>query len=149
MKKYLVLLLSLVLAMTTLSSCGSKDVNQDALGSLIGEYQAVEFDNGNDNDYVGGWWHLSIIDELSDEGSDFSIYDNEAGNPGVEGKMLLVDDANIKIEINPDYYDKLPTSSWQDSGDFLEMTYAVTDDGIELTNNGKTIHFVKESVDEE
>lgn len=149
MKKYLVLLLSLVLAMTTLASCGSKDVNQDALGSLIGEYQAVEFDNGNDNDYVGGWWHLSIRDELSDEGSDFSIYDNEAGNPGVEGKMLLVDDANIKIEINPDYYDELPTSSWQDSGDFLEMTYAVTDDGIELTNNGKTIHFVKESVDEE
>ncbi|MBQ0040550.1 MAG: hypothetical protein KBS56_00735 [Clostridiales bacterium] len=117
----------------------SPDVDAAALNNIIGEYQAVAVED--EDNFVGGWWHLSIRDEYSEEGSDFSIYDNEAGNPGVEGKIVKLDDSSMVIEINPDYYDELPSSNWNDSGDTLEMTYVKTDSGIELTNSDCTIAF--------
>lgn len=143
MKKTCVILLSIIMAFTVLTACGTNttdNVDVAALNNVVGEYQAVAVED--EDNFVGGWWHLSIRDEYSEEGSDFSIYDNEAGNPGVEGKIVKLDDSSIVIEINPDYYDELPSGNWNDSGDTLEMTYVKTDDGIELTNNSVTISFI-------
>ena len=145
MKKTCVILLSIIMALTVFTSCGtntSADIDAAALSKILGEYQAVAVED--EDNFVGGWWHLSIRDEYSEEGSDFSIYDNEAGNPGVEGKIISIDDSNIVIKIDPDYYDQLPSYHWKDAGEYLEMTYTKTDDGIELTNNGYTVKFNEE-----
>lgn len=142
MKRFLVFTLSIIMALTVFTACGtntSADIDSAALNNILGEYQAVAVED--EDNFVGGWWHLSIRDEYNEEGSDFSIYDNEAGNPGVEGKIVKLDDSNIVIEINPDYYDELPSGNWNDSGDTLEMTYVKTDSGIELTNSDYAIEF--------
>lgn len=151
MKRLLVLTLSFLMALATFISCGENESVKDyvpvdpaALAKIVGDYQAVEFDNGVDDDYIGGYWHLTILNDDEKYGNYLTIYDNEAGNPGVEGEIVSTDDSNIVIKIDPDYYDQLPSYHWKDAGEYLEMTYTKTDDGIELTNNGYTVKFNEE-----
>lgn len=139
MKRRFAVILVLLLATAMLAACGSRDIDRDALILAMGEYQAVPVDDPDD--YIGSWWHLSILEGDYEYGNYLTIYDNEAGNPGVEGKIVLIDDNNIKVKIDPDYYDELPSGKWKDSGDYLELTYERTPDGIILTNNGKSIRF--------
>lgn len=150
MKRNFAITLVLLLTATMLVACGSSDIDREALILAMGEYQAVEVDNPDD--YIGGWWHLSILEDDCEYGDYLSIYDNEAGNPGVEGEIVLLDDKNIKIKIDPDYYDELPSGEWKDSGRYLELTYERISDGIILTNNEKSITFnwdMPEDVEEE
>ena len=149
MKRYFVIIMVLLLTAVMFASCGSSDIDRDELICAIGEYQAVEVDDPDD--YIGGWWHLSILEDDYEYGDYLSIYDNEAGNPGVEGEIVFFDDKNIKVKIDPDYYDELPSGEWKDSGRYLELTYERISDGIILTNNEKSIRFdwdMTESVDE-
>ncbi len=139
MKRIIVCIISLVLAMSMLTACGSADVDGDALQKIVGEYQVVAVED--EDNYVGSWWHLSIMNDNDEYGDYLSIYDNEAGNPGVEGQIVALDETNIKVKIDPDYYDELPSANWKDSGDYLELTYAMTGDGIALSNNGTELHF--------
>ena len=139
MKRLFAIVLALMLSAVMLSACGSSDIDKEALTLAMGEYQAVEVDDPDD--YIGSWWHLSILEDDYEYGDYLTIYDNEAGNPGVEGKIVLIDDKNIKVKIDPDLYDQLPSGQWKDSGEYLELTYERTPDGIILTNNGKSIVF--------
>ena len=143
MKRFFAIILMLMLTVAMLTACGaneiSNEIDREALYCANGEYQAVEVDDPDD--YIGSWWHLSILDNDHEYGDYLSIYDNEAGNPGIEGKIVLIDDKNIKVKIDPELYDQLPSSKWKDSGDCLELTYERTPDGIILTNNGKSIRF--------
>ena len=139
MKRRFAIILVLLLAVSMITACGSKDIDREALVLANGEYQAVEVDDPDD--YIGSWWHLSILEDDYEYGDYLTIYDNEAGNPGVEGKIVLIDDKNIKVKIDPNYYDQLPSGQWKDSGEYLELTYERTPDGIILTNNGKSIRF--------
>lgn len=109
MKKFTFLLIC-VLGISLLAACGNQgSVDDEIFSSLIGEYQVVAQENDNHELSVGGWWHLSVLDE---EGPYLSIYDNEAGNPGVEGKVVALDESNIKIETDPDLTDELPAFEW-------------------------------------
>lgn len=139
MKKHSAIILMLLLAVVMLTACGSEDIDREALVLVNGEYQAVEVDDPDD--YIGSWWHLSILEDDQEYGDYLTIYDNEAGNPGVEGEIVLIDDNNIKVKIDPDFYDQLPSGQWKDSGEYLELTYEKTPDGITLTNNEKSIIF--------
>ena len=139
MKKYFTVLIILLLTTTIFAACGSSDIDREALTNANGEYQAVEVDDPDD--YIGSWWHLSILEDDYEYGDYLSIYDNEAGNPGVEGKIVLIDDKSIKVEIDPELYDELPSGQWKDSGEYLELTYERIPEGIILTNNGKSIRF--------
>ena len=73
-----------------------------------------------------------------------SIYDNEAGNPGVEGKIDFIDGSSLIVKIDPDYYEELPSAKWKSDGKTLEVKYMKTDKGIELKNNDATVSFIKE-----
>ena len=117
------------------------DIKNDDIKDIAGEYQVVAVEDvKNDEDYVGTWWHLSI-----DSKEEYlSIYDNEAGNPGVEGKIDFIDGSSLIIKIDPDYYEELPSAKWKSDGETLEVKYMKTDKGIELENNGKTLTFIKE-----
>ena len=151
MKKYIIVLIAAIISLAMLVSCSNTEavkdyvpVDEAALAQIVGDYQAVEFDNGVDDDYIGGYWHLTILADNEEYGNYLTIHDNEAGNPGVEGEIVSTDDSNIVIKIDPDYYDQLPCGRWKDSGEYLEMTYVKTDDGIELTNNEYTVEFNEE-----
>lgn len=121
-----------------LNGCGSgnTEIDSDCQSNIIGEYQAVEVDASDD--YIGGWWHLSIID---DDGLYLSIYDNEAGNPGIEGFVKSLDETQITVEYDPDYFDAFPSSKWETDGAYLKLNYELKDDGICLINNDTSVFF--------
>lgn len=117
------------------------DFKTDDIKDIAGEYQVVAVEDvENDEDYVGTWWHLSI----DSKEKYLSIYDNGAGNPGVEGKINFIDGSSLIVKIDPDYYEELPSGKWKSDGETLEVKYKKTDEGIELENNGKTLTFIKE-----
>ena len=136
-----------IVIMTTclLAGCSNGPEWADKAKSIAGEYQAVEVDPQDDPDgYIGGYWHLSIRDDEEAGGWYLAIYDNEAGNPGVEGLIESMDDTSIVVRIDPDYYDELPSGQWESDGETLEMSYACEEGGIVLTNNDQSITFTEE-----
>lgn len=90
-----------------------------------------------------GYWGLFIGDTNSK--FSLSLYDAEAGNPGVEGKVTYLDETTIKIKVDPDYYEELPSGKWECDGKTLELAYEMTPYGIILTNNGDSVEFGRES----
>lgn len=120
----------------------AKAVDEDEdFKDIAGEYQVVAVEDvENDEDYVGTWWHLSI----DSKEKYLSIYDNEAGNPGVEGKIDFIDGSSLIVKIDPDYFEELPSGKWKSDGETLEVKYKKTDNGIELENNDATVSFTKE-----
>ena len=127
MRKVLICIISALLCFMLVSCSGG--INEEALSLLDGDYNVED-----------SWWHLSI----SSEEKYFSIYDHEAGNPGVEGEITALDESSITIKIDPDYYDCLPGDDWECDGVTLTVEYEKTDDGIILTNNGQELRFVNE-----
>lgn len=140
----MIYVLLLAIAVVSVGCAAPRNIDSECYDKVTGEYQAQAQDNGNDDDYVGSWWHLSIgEDEAGKEY--FSIYDNGAGNPGISGAIVTLDDSNIEISIDEEYYDELPSAHWQTDGGRLKLTYEMTDKGIELTNNDFTILFIDEN----
>lgn len=133
----------LILCLLALSACGGGNakIDEEALASVLGEYQAVPAEDAGEEDFVGSWWHLSV----TEEGPYLSIYDNGAGNPGVEGRITALDGENLTVEWDPDYTEKLPHPGWSLDGGNLNLTYALTDGGIVLKNSGKAVEFTKEA----
>lgn len=130
-----------------MTACGSSgDVDSEALKAISGEYQAKGIYNKEFNEYDGSYWHLSIIPSGTyDHENDYlSIYDNSAGNPGVEGDISYLDSEKLKVRIDTDYYEELPDGDWECDGETLELSYQKTDEGIVLTNNGKDVLFLTE-----
>lgn len=136
MRKVLEIVISLMLVIAF--ACGCSDAGNRYLDEITGEYEVSVEESSDQN--VGEWWHLSIIDD-DEYGEYLSIYDVEAGNPGVEGKITSIDDSTITINIDPDLYEQLPTDKWKCDGKTLTLDYAKAGDGIELTNNGTTVKF--------
>lgn len=145
MKKTTAIIILLIFIIIVACGCGDRGdtggVNDEALTKLIGDYDVSVEESFDKN--VGEWWHLSIIDN-DEYGKCLSIYDAQAGNPGVEGTITFLDDSTMEIAIDPDYYDDLPTYEWECDGKTLLLEYVRTDDGIELTNKGTTIKFTEE-----
>lgn len=105
---------------------------------IEGQYQIIE--SKSDDKEVGTWWHLSIVKD--EDGKQYlAIYDNEAGNPGVEGEIVELTEDYIKIDIDQDYYDELPTYDWKQEGRYLELNYIDRGKDIELLNNDISLYF--------
>lgn len=125
-----------------------KTISSDEYAAVCGDYQAV----GNEvdgEDYVGTYWHLTICEMDGEDGQVpyLTIYDNAAGNPGIEGKIVGLHDQTIMIEYDPDYYEELPSAHWEVSGKYLELTYEQSESGITLTNHDYGIVFEKDIED--
>lgn len=135
MKRINFVLVAALCFLLTLSACGADaSVDKDIAAQLAGDYQVTGLEDN--------YWHLYI--GLEEDTAILSIYDNAAGNPGVEGEMVLLDDAHIKLKYDKDLYEALPADGWQLSGDYLEMTYSLEDDRLTLTNNDVSLTFVWE-----
>ena len=139
MRKFLALAMIMAFALAATSCKKMPDgVDKDVFNLISGDYQVVAEEN--DDDYIGTWWHLSIHYD-DEQGPYLSIYDNEAGNPGVEGPIVELNNDSVKIQWDPDYMDQLPSGKWKLDGDFLTMDYQINADGIELTNSGRSLQF--------
>lgn len=133
-------IIAIVLSFASLVKVFINFKNED-IRDIAGEYQVVAVEDvENDEDYVGTWWHLHI----DSKEKYLSIYDNEAGNPGVEGKIDFIDGSSLTVRIDPDYYEELPSAKWRSDGETLEVKYMKTDKGIELENNGEVLSFIRE-----
>lgn len=111
------------------------DLSDDAMGyfeKVTGGYTIQEVESDDKDEYVGWYWYLSIFH--NDYGPYLSIYDCEAGNPGVEGYISYIDERNITVLIDYWYYEEMPKANWAEEDLVLELQYELTDDGIILTN---------------
>lgn len=134
---------ALLVSCTADRSTADRSIDKNYYTDLCGDYQAVEQLAGNEEDHVGGWWHLYIGE--GDDGKEYlSIYDNEAGNPGVEGEIVTLNENIITININDEYYEEMPSSHWKEEGGRLVLNYGLTGSGVEITNNGYTVMFVND-----
>lgn len=121
------------------------DIDMEALKGLEGEYQAQESGEEGSSDYVGSWWHLSISADHEDLGPYLSVYDNAAGNPGFEGRIMYLKDDIIIVEIDEDLFEEMP-ADWQPEG---EGKYAVLDcslsgDDVLLGYRGSEVRFLRD-----
>lgn len=139
MRKRIVAAIMICMMMLCLLACAKIDesIDESAAGTVLGEYQAAD---GSDTD---PWWHLSIIYDEEDR-LYLSIYDNGAGNPGIEGPVVLLDDEQIAIEYDEDYYEQMPSEKWKTDGKYLIMSYSLTGERITLSNGGADADFEKE-----
>lgn len=133
------MLLLPIMTMCLFASCGSDltedgSIDVDKFSSLEGEYQ-VEY-----SDEVGSWWNLSI-DIYEDDEYHLTIFDGEAGNPGVEGTIVDLSKDSMTIKVNQESYEELPTSKWKMDGDHLTLKYKKEGCSITLSNHGFDIKF--------
>jgi hypothetical protein len=103
------------------------------MSDFIGDWEASGYALGKDI-YTG---YLSM--RVEDDGS-FSIYDQEAGNPGIEGKMTVVDSETIKLECGSDDFD----SPWPGLQLTDELEYHFYNaNQVRITYKDKSIVFSK------
>ena len=72
-----------------------------------------------------------------------AIFDNGAGNPGVEGQIISLDNKKIVIKVDYDLYEGTP-GDWKLGDDTLELDYTIEDDGtLVLSNSGSKGEFAE------
>ena len=110
------------------------DIDLEVLKKILGDYQAEE-----------SFWHLFISEEYEENGPYLSVYDNGAGNPGFEGRIMYLKDGIVIVEIDADLFKEMP-AGWEPEGDgkYAILDYYVTDEGIRLGYRGNELDFVKE-----
>lgn len=137
--KRLSILMALFLCFTMLSACGKEEevVNGDRFNDIAGEYQLED-----------SYWHLSIWED--EDGQFLSIYDIEAGNPGIRGEITSLDQKNICIACDAELSEELPSKKWALEGAYLVLSYKKTEEGIILENGGAELEFITDhSLDED
>lgn len=120
-------------------------VDQEILARLAGQYGIPYDDAYYDNEC---FWEMVIFTEpdefFTTKPPVLMIYDAETGDPGLAGTIVELDTDTIKIKIDNDMTDKeYYPSGWEMESNTMEFTYEETEDGLELTNHGKTFTFVK------
>lgn len=130
MKKILLTLAVTLLFVFPLCSCGT-----EVPAALTGEWECQDSSYGCEAGY--GYLALRI-----EENGHFSLYDAEAGNPGISGTMKGAADAltgTVEISCESDDFD--PPACWEiEEKDTLEFE-AVTPGRIKLSHNGKSLSF--------
>ena len=142
MKKYISVVIISIILIFTLGGCETKkNIDKECMSNISGVYHVVEQDNGNDADYVGGWWVLFIgdYDGPDYEGPYFTIYDS-CGNPGVEGPIISLNEDEIQVDCS-EIQDELPSAHWKLDGNTLVVNYKIIESAIELTNENFPIIF--------
>ena len=109
------------------------DIDLKELKKITGDYQSDSY------------WHLFITEEYEEKGPYLSVYDNSAGNPGFEGRIMYLKDGIVIVEIDADLFEEMP-ADWEPEGDdkYAILDYSVTDEGIRLGYRGKELEFLKE-----
>lgn len=146
MKNKKILIVSIIALMIivlyfVVSTVISSQIDKRQLEKLEGEYRPTDEDLS--------WMVLTISSEggmIMDDGPGvpyLAIFDDEAGNAGVEGEIIGVDEDTIIIKINKDFYERLPHDNWKTTlfDSRLEMHYKKSMENLILENNGEEMEF--------
>ncbi|MBQ1471104.1 MAG: hypothetical protein IIZ34_01945 [Eubacterium sp.] len=145
------LLATLLIGLIMLPGCTQKEkddkdkkqettVMEAAFKQFKPAYQAV----GKNN-----FWHIDFTRDFKNEDTGetydyyMAIFDNGAGNPGVEGQIISLDNKKIVIKVDYDLYEGTP-GDWKLGDDTLELDYTIEDDGtLVLSNSGSKVEFAE------
>ncbi len=104
-------------------------VDQEALAPFVGEWDCQEstLEERGDEEYR----YVGYLDLRVEEDGTFSMYDAEAGNPGMAGKMYPDTEGTVKLDCEKDDFD--PPFCWLDISTDGELSYQfLTEDGTEF-----------------
>ena len=106
----------MLLCIALLCACGKKTAGLENHPEFIGSWQCAEAPLEHPDYYTG--YLMWVINE---DGS-FSMYDAEAGNPGIAGNLQIVSDKELQLECNTeDDFD--PPVTWEDMEETQTVTY--------------------------
>lgn len=111
-------------------SCGTeKEVNKDALAPFVGKWDCQE-STLEERGYEGYLYVGYLVLRVEEDGT-FSLYDAEAGNPGMAGKMYPDAGGSVELDCSKDDFD--PPFSWTGISTNAELSYQfLTENGMEL-----------------
>ncbi len=129
MKKIFCIALCIIVVLAC-CGCGEvKEVNKDALAPFVGEWDCQEStleERGDEGYLYVGYFTLRV-----EEDGSFSMYDGEAGNPGMAGMMYPEDDGTVYLDCDKDDFD--PPFSWSGISTKETLNYQiVNEDGIDV-----------------
>lgn len=112
-KKVLTIALALTLCLGCLALSGCE--KEFDLTPFVGQWEC-EDNPLNDPGYYTGYLALKVAKD-----GEFSIYDVEAGNPGVAGTLALVGEDTLQINCTEEDFDVPP--NWSTMGKQQTLTY--------------------------
>ena len=140
-----VILLLIVMLTRALAGCseGGKAESEPIAEEFRGGWDCEETTLEDPDSYTA-YLHM----EVSDDGS-YSMYDAEAGNPGIEGRLEVISDTELILHINKTVDTDIPVE-WEGISYDQKMKYCFTHDGkLQISyDNGKktsTLVFYKRS----
>ena len=123
------LMICLVCMIFCLTGCGTSEKEklpgtEDAalLKPFLGSWQCEETPLERDDIYTG-YLHLEVQDDSS-----YSMYDIEAGNPGIEGTLEIQTEDTMVIHIHETVDTDLP-GGWETMSMDQQLRYRYTEDG--------------------
>ena len=128
----------LLTAAVCLASCGG--VKKSAEPSPIeGEWQCAETYLETDERYTG-FYRLWV-----ERDGTFSMYDCEAGNPGISGTVIANSDSELEFYCDKDDFD--PPFEWKVDRHF-KAAYRLDGDTLYITHSDRTLVFTKMAEEE-
>ena len=114
-----------VAALLACCGCGNnKEINKDALVPFVGEWDCQDStleERGNEDYAYVGYFTLRV-----EEDGSFSMYDGEAGNPGISGMMYPETDETVELHCDKDDFD--PPFSWAGFSAQETLTYEIVEE---------------------
>ena len=128
--KKLVCMIFCIAVLMACCGCGTaKEVNKDALDRFVGEWDCQDSileERGDEGYLYVGYYTLRV-----EEDGSFSMYDGEAGNPGISGMMYPEADGSVQLHCDKDDFD--PPFSWSGFSKQEILTYEIIEeDGIDV-----------------
>ena len=120
MKMKIKSIIMVLICITLLCACGKENEGLSLNPEFIGKWQCAESPLENPDYYTG------YLTWLINEDKSFSMYDAEAGNPGISGKLHIISDNELQLNCNTEN-DFDPPVTWED----MEETQIVTYEFIE------------------
>lgn len=119
-----------IIAVLACCGCGeTKEVNKDALSPFVGKWDCQEStleERGDEGYLYVGYFTLRV-----EEDGSFSMYDGEAGNPGMSGMLYPEDDGTVYLDCDKDDFD--PPFSWNGISTKETLNYQiVNEDGMDV-----------------
>ena len=105
------IIIVLVLCIALFCSCSPKSEGLGNRPEFVGKWQCADAPAEHPEYYTGYLkWNI-------DEDGSFSMYDAEAGNPGISGELQILSDKELEFDCNTeDDFD--PPVTWEDMGLF-------------------------------
>ena len=120
-------LIIFVICTILLCSCSQTSEGLENYPEFVGKWQCAEAPAEHPEFYTG-----YLMWRINDDGS-FSMYDAEAGNPGISGNLKVVSENELKLECNMEE-DFDPPVTWEDMEGNQTFAYEfAADDELRVT----------------